>query len=388
MRKVCLLGASGSIGTQTLDVMIKNPADFDLVCFSVGERTRKIASILKRFPNVQAICIKNKKKLSYYERKYPDIDFYSGDGGLLELLNYDADMVVNALVGFVGLLPTLQALEMNKTVCLANKEALVVGGELVNKILSSGSGKLYPIDSEHSAIKKCLMVSDKEVEKIVLTASGGAFRKLSREELVNVTPEDALKHPTWRMGNKITIDCATMVNKSFEVIEAHYLFNYPYDKIGIKLHDESMIHSYVVYNDGSLRLDEGKPDMRKPIKLALYEYLTPFETVTSNSLEGFNKYHFHDFDPKRYPIVSYAKMVIEQKGTYGAVFNAANEVAVRAFLNHEIPFLAIESIIEKLMMEHKNKKHLDYAEIKEIDAKTRQKASILVKNWGKSSCKC
>ena len=381
MRKICLLGASGSIGTQTLDVMQKNPNDFDLVCFSVGERTRKISSIVRRFPNVQAICIKDHKKVSYFSKKYPNIDFYSGNDGLLALFDYEVDMVVNALVGFVGLLPTLQALEMDKIVCLANKEALVVGGELVNKILSSGSGKLYPIDSEHSAIKKCLMVSDKEVDKIVLTASGGAFRNLTREELVNVTPEDALKHPTWKMGNKITIDCATMVNKSFEVIEAHYLFSYPYDKIGIKLHAESMIHSYVVYNDGSLRLDEGKPDMRKPIKLALYEFLTPFETVTAKSLEQFNKYHFRDFDPNRYSIVSYAKTVIEQKGTYGAVFNAANEVAVHAFLDHKIPFLAIEEIISKLMDEHKNTKHPDYALIKEIDAKTRQKANILVNNW-------
>lgn len=381
MRKICLLGASGSIGTQTLDVMQKNPKDFDLVCFSVGERTRKISSIVKHFPHVQAICIKDHRKVSYFSKKYPNIDFYSGNDGLLALFDYDVDMVVNALVGFVGLLPTLQALEMDKIVCLANKEALVVGGELVNKILSSGSGKLYPIDSEHSAIKKCLMVSDKEVDKIVLTASGGAFRNLTREELKNVTPEDALKHPTWKMGNKITIDCATMVNKSFEVIEAHYLFSYPYDKIGIKLHAESMIHSYVVYNDGSLRLDEGNPDMRKPIKLALYEFLTPFETVTAKTLEQFNKYHFRDFDSNRYPIVSYAKTVIEQKGTYGAVFNAANEVAVHAFLDHKIPFLAIEEIISKLMDEHKNTKHPDYALIKEIDAKTRQNASILVNNW-------
>ena len=383
MRKICLLGASGSIGTQTLDVMSKNPKDFDLICFSVGTRTRKIASILKKWPNVQAVCIKDKGKVSYYKRKYPHIDFYSGNGGLLELLNYDADMVVNALVGFVGLLPTLQALELDKIVCLANKEALVVGGELVNKILSNGKGKLYPIDSEHSAIKKCLMVSDKDVDKIILTASGGAFRNLTRNQLKDVTPEDALRHPTWKMGNKITIDCATMINKSFELIEAHYLFNYPYDKLGIKLHDESMIHSYVIYKDGLLRLDIGKPDMRKPIKLALYEFATSFDTVTASSLDVFKIYHFHDFDINRYPAVRFAKTVIDNKGTYGAVFNAANEVAVYAFLNHQIPFLAIEEIVEKLMNEHKNIKHPDYAIIREIDEKTRQKASILVNNWRK-----
>ncbi len=380
MKKVCLLGASGSIGSQTLDVMKKNPKDFELICFSVGERTRKISSILRVFPNVQAICIKNKNKIRYFKKKYPNIDFYYGNDGLLQLFNYEVDTVVNALVGFVGLLPTLQALEMDKIVCLANKEALVVGGELVNKVLKNGKGKLYPIDSEHAALKKCLMVDSNNVDKLVLTASGGAFRNLNREQLVKVTPEDALRHPTWKMGNKITIDCATMINKAFEVIEAHYLFDYPYDKIDIKLHDESIIHSYVLYNDGSMRLDYGKPDMRKPIKLALYEYLTSFETVTATSLDQFKDLHFHEFNPNRYPIVSLAKTVIEQKGTYGAVFNAANEVSVHAFLNHEIPFLAIEEIVKKLMDEHKNNKHPDYAKIREIDEKTRQKASLLIES--------
>ena len=384
MKKICLLGASGSIGTQTLDVMRKHPSDFDLVSFSVGKQTRKISSILKHFKNVKAICIKDKSKLSYYKKVYPSISFYYGDEGLLKIMEVDADMVVNALVGFVGLKPTLYALEKNKIVCLANKEALVVGGELVNKVLKEGEGKLYPIDSEHSAIKKCLLVDDKNVSKIVLTASGGAFRKLNREQLKDVTPEDALKHPTWKMGNKITIDCATMINKAFEVIEAHYLFNYPYEKIGITLHDESMVHSYVIYNDGLLRLDVSKPDMRNPIKLALYEFNINFETKTARSLEQFDKWHFHEFNPGRYPIVSLAKKVIEEKGVYGAIFNASNEVAVHAFLNHEIPFLMIEEIVFKAMDYFKNIKHPNYEEIAEIDSKTRQFSTKYIENWRKS----
>ena len=384
MKKICLLGASGSIGTQTLDVMRKHPSDFDLVSFSVGKQTRKISSILKHFKNVKDICIKDKSKLSYYKKAYPSISFYDGDEGLLKIMEVDADMVVNALVGFVGLKPTLHALEKNKIVCLANKEALVVGGELVNKLLKEGKGKLYPIDSEHSAIKKCLLVDDKNVSKIVLTASGGAFRKLNREQLKDVTPEDALKHPTWKMGNKITIDCATMINKAFEVIEAHYLFNYPYDKIGITLHDESMVHSYVIYKDGLLRLDVSKPDMRNPIKLALYEFNINFETKTARSLEQFDKWHFREFNPNRYPIVSLAKKVIEEKGVYGAIFNASNEVAVHAFLNHEIPFLMIEEIVFKAMDYFKNIKHPNYEKIAEIDAKTRQFSSKYIENWRKS----
>ena len=383
MRRICLLGASGSIGSQTLDVMRKNPTDFTLVAFSVGSKTRKIAHIINMYPDVKAICIKDKNKVNYYQSKYPNISFYSGDGGLLKLIDNDCDMVVNALVGFVGLKPTLYALEQNKIVCLANKEALVVGGELVNDLLNKGYGKLYPIDSEHSAIKKCLMVDSQNVSKVMLTASGGAFRKLNRGELKNVKAEDALKHPTWKMGNKITIDCATMINKAFEVIEAHYLFGCPYNQIGIKLHDESMIHSYIVYKDGSLRLDISKPDMRNPIKLALYEFLTDFKTVTSNSLDQFKDLHFHDFTFERYPIVKLAKYVIEKKGTYGAVFNASNEVAVNAFLKDQIPFLAIEEIVTTLMKKHHNIVHPSYEQIAKIDAETRQKASEMIKKWRK-----
>ena len=381
MRKICLLGASGSIGSQTLDVMRHNPTDFTLVAFSVGSKTRKIAHIINMYPDVKVICIKDKNKVNYYQNKYPNISFFSGDDGLLKLIDTDTDMVVNALVGFVGLKPTLYALEKDKIVCLANKEALVVGGELVNNILNSGHGKLYPIDSEHSAIKKCLMVDSSNISKVMLTASGGAFRKLNREQLVNVKAEDALKHPTWKMGNKITIDCATMINKAFEVIEAHYLFGCPYNQIGIKLHDESMIHSYIVYKDGSLRLDISKPDMRNPIKLALYEFMTDFKTVSAQSLDQFKDLHFHDFSFTRYPIVKLAKYVIEQKGTYGAVFNSSNEVAVNAFLKDEIPFLAIEEIVNKLMKKHQNIVHPSYEQILEIDLKTRQEASEMIKKW-------
>lgn len=383
MRKVILLGASGSIGTQTLDVMRKNPADFTLVAFSVGSKTRKIAHIINMYPDVKAICIKDKNKVNYYQSKYPNISIYSGDEELLKLIDTDGDMVVNALVGFVGLKPTLYALEKNKTVCLANKEALVVGGELVNDLLNKGYGKLYPIDSEHSAIKKCLMVDSSNVSKVMLTASGGAFRKLNRDQLKDVKAEDALKHPTWKMGNKITIDCATMINKAFEVIEAHYLFGCPYNQIGIKLHDESMIHSYVVYKDGSMRLDLSKPDMRNPIKLALYEFNTEFKTIIANSLDQFKDLHFHDFTFERYPIVKLAKYVINEKGTYGAVFNASNEVAVNAFLKDQIPFLAIEEIVNVLMKKHQNIVHPTYEQIAEVDKNTRKETYELIKKWRK-----
>lgn len=368
MIDVCLLGASGSIGKQTIDVILKNPSDFNLVAFSIGHKVEQIKRILTKFPNVKYICLQEEEAQKRYQKKYPHITFYYGDEGLNELIkNSKANMVVNALVGFVGLKPTLTALENDLIVCLANKEALVVGGELVNQLLDNGHGKLYPIDSEHVALAKCLSVDDEDVDKLIITASGGAFRNLSREQLVNVKASDALKHPTWKMGEKITIDCATMVNKTFEVIEAHYLFRYPKDKIDILLHDESMIHSLVKYNNGLYRLDHGKPDMRIPIKWALYQGLTDFKTNLVEDYHCYNKYHFHQFDISRYPVVKWAEVVIKEKGTYGAVLNAANEVAVRAFLKGEIPFLMIGNIIDHFMDTHKNIAHPNYETIELID---------------------
>ncbi len=380
MMKVCILGASGSIGTQTIDVMIKNPNDFDLVSFSVGNKTRKISSILRHFPNVKYICIKNKSKLSYYSKRYPDIKFFSGDDGLIELIDKsNPEMVVNSLVGFAGLRPTIKTLEDNRILCLANKESLVVGGELINDLLAKGKGKLYPIDSEHVALAKCLAVDSNNVKRLVITASGGAFRKLSRKELVDVTPEMALNHPTWRMGNKITIDSASMVNKTFEIIEAHYLYNYPADKIDVMFNYESYVHSLVEYNNGTYRLDVGRPDMRTPIKYSLYQGLTPFNTMFATKLEGIKGVNLYPFDEDRFPIVRYAKVVMEQKGIYGAVLNASNEEAVYAFLDHKIKFLDIENIISRCMDECANIIKPTYEILEEVDKTTRQKVREMIK---------
>lgn len=380
MMTICLLGASGSIGTQTIDVMLKNPQDFDLLAFSVGHQTRKIRGIVNHFPSVKHICIQDKKKLNYFKKSYPSITFYSGDEGLNELIiNSKASMVVNALVGFVGLKPTITALENNKIVALSNKESLVVGGEYINSLLKQGKGKLVPIDSEHVAIAKCLMVDDKDIDKVIITASGGAFRNLSREQLKDVTPEQALNHPNWKMGKKITIDSATMVNKAFEIIEAHYLFGLPVEKISTILNLNSYVHSLVRYNNGTYRMEVGKPDMRKPIKFALYEGLINYETVVSDDLESIKDTTFAEFKESRYPIVALARKVITEKGTLGAVFNAANEEAVYAFLNHKIPFLAIEEIINKCINEHTNIKHPDYETMRKVDFLTRQKVREIVK---------
>ena len=384
MMTICLLGASGSIGSQTIDVMLKNPQDFNLLAFSVGHQTRKIRGIVNHFPSVKHICIQDKKKLAYFKKQYPNISFYFGDEGLNELIiNSNAQMVVNALVGFVGLKPTITALKNNKIVALSNKESLVVGGEYINNLLAQGKGKIVPIDSEHVAIAKCLMVDDKDIDKVIITASGGAFRKLSRDQLVDVTPEQALNHPNWKMGKKITIDSATMVNKAFEIIEAHYLFDLPVEKISTILNLNSYVHSLVRYNNGTYRMEVGKPDMRKPIKFALYQGLIDYQTVTSDNLESIKNTTFANFDEKRYPIVALARKVIKEKGTLGAVFNAANEEAVYAFLNHKIPFLIIEEIINKCINEHKNIAKPDYGTMAKVDFLTREKVRKLIEGGDK-----
>ncbi len=382
---IIILGASGSIGRQSLDVLKKHKDEFCLKGFSVGKRIRVIPQIIKNFPSIKHICVMDEKNMISLRKKYPSINFYYGDEGLINLIeNSEAEMVVNALVGFVGLRPSIRSLELNKKLALANKESLVVGGEIINDLLDNGHGKLYPIDSEHSALLKCLTVDSSNVKKLILTASGGAFRKLTRDELKNVKAEDALKHPTWKMGAKITIDCATMVNKCFEIIEAHYLYHYGYNQIGVILHDESRVHSMVEYKDGTYRADISKPDMRNPIEYALFECNTPIKTYVTTDYHLFKNCHFHDFDIKRYPMVKYAKLVIEKKGTYGTVLNASNEVAVNAFLNDKISFLGIEKIIDRCMKEHVNIEHPTIDQIVEIDRKTRQKAADLIKKGGKT----
>lgn len=347
MKRILLLGASGSIGQQTLDVISSNPNDFQLVSFSVGEKVDMVSKIIRNHPSVRRVCIKHPDFLEIFKRQYPSITFYSGDEGLINLVKKgDYDLVVNALVGFAGFPPTITALKKKKTVCLANKESLVVGGEIVNRLLDKGKGKLYPIDSEHVALAKCLSKCDTSmVEKLVLTASGGAFRDLDVNQLENVTPEDALKHPTWQMGSKITIDSATMMNKGFEVIEAYYLFGYPIDKIDILMHSESHVHSIVKLRDGNYLADVSQPDMRAPITYALYEGKNVFECRKVKNIKDFGPYHFSSFDSHRYPCVALAKQALEMGGTALAVLNAANEVAVYAFLEKKIPFLEIAKII-------------------------------------------
>lgn len=379
--KLLLLGASGSIGKQTLEVIDKYKNHFVLTAFSVGEHIEKVDEILSKHVLIKHVCFKKEEDAIAFKNKYPNINFYHGDEGLLTLIrSADFDMAVNALVGFVGLLPSVEVLKLNKKLALANKESLVVGGKIINDLLKEGKGKLYPIDSEHVAISKCLEVSSSNVKKLIITASGGAFRHLNRDELSSVTKEDALNHPTWKMGKKITIDSATMMNKCFEIIEAYYLFNYKFDDIDVILHDESEVHGGVIYKDGLYRLDISKPDMRGPIEYALFEKQIDYSTYIAYNLNQVGSYHFHNFDMERYPLVRWANVVISYEGTYGATLNAANEVAVEAFLNDEISFLEIEDIINKIMASHINTKDATLNHIIEVDRLIRVQTRDLISN--------
>lgn len=349
MRKVTLLGASGSIGTQSLDLFAQDKEHFLLVGVSVGKRVEKLEKIFLDFPSVSFVCVQRKEDYLRLKNIYPKKHWYFGDEGLLSLIEEsDCDMVENALVGFAGLCPSVRALECGKILALANKESLVVGGDLIRDLLAKGKGELYPIDSEHVAIAKLLhAVPRDQVEELLITASGGSFRDKRREELEGVTPNDALKHPTWSMGAKITIDSATMMNKGFEVIEAKVLFDFPLEKTKILMHPESHVHSLLLLKDGTYLADVSAPDMHGPIAYALYEGNLDYELKHVKSLGALAPFHFYEFDPKRYRAPGIALEAFEKGGTSRAVLNGANEAAVYAFLEGRTSFLSIDDLVEE-----------------------------------------
>lgn len=295
------------------------------------------------------VCSADEENKKYLENKYPNILFTSGDDGLLEVVKFDCDnpIVVNALVGTVGLKPTYVALLNKRDVYLANKETLVIGGNLIMDVAKRNNCKVIPLDSEHSAIYQLLDEEDeKEIKTLYLTASGGALRDYPLEDLDNVTVDDVLKHPTWKMGPKITVDCATMMNKGFEIIEAHYLFNVDVDNIKVLIHKTSTIHSMVEFNDHSICAQLASPDMRLPINYALMgkkhkncDIIKPLDLSQGLELK------LEKLDNTRYPLVNLAIKALKKGGIYPCIMNAANEKAVELFLNGKIKFTDIEKII-------------------------------------------
>ena len=349
MKRLILMGASGSIGTQTIDVIKEHEDQLELVGVSVGKNVEYLEEILSQFDIRYAYTIEEIPELM---KRYPEIRFYSGDQGLVEMARLsDYDMLVNALVGFTGFKPTLEAIRNHKDIALANKETLVAGGKIINEALKEYNVHLYPIDSEHVAIWQCLQGHPKkDVRRLILTASGGAFRDLDRNDLLDVTLKQALNHPVWSMGSKITIDSASMTNKGFEIIEAHYLFDLPYDQIDVILHKEAAVHSMVEYNDGSIIAQMGNPDMRLMIKYALMYPEHKWDHIANYlDFDKITSLNFRKMDYSRYPLVKLAKQVGSFEGNFGAVLIGANDEAVALFTKERIPFVDIESYIFKTL---------------------------------------
>lgn len=385
MKSISLLGATGSIGQQTADVVRSNPDQFKIVALSAGKNIELVRAYIQEFEpklvSVQTEEDYHVLKSEFFSRK--DIEFMYGDEGLTAVAVYDqATILVNAVIGSVGLYPTLQAIKAKKDIAIANKETLVTAGHLVISEAKKAGVRLLPVDSEHSAIFQALQGErEKNIERLVITASGGSFRDRTREELKGVTVEEALNHPNWSMGAKITIDSASMMNKGLEVIEAHWLFDLPYDKIDVLLHKESVIHSMVEFHDSSVIAQLGSPDMRVPIQYALtYPDRMPLEGRKRLNLAEVGKLHFSDMDFTRYPCLQFAYKAGKMGGTMTTVLNAANEAAVSAFLSGRVSFLEIETLIEKALNQHSVIALPDLETIQEVDNMTRQFIESLVKD--------
>ncbi|WP_291757682.1 1-deoxy-D-xylulose-5-phosphate reductoisomerase [Lysinibacillus sp. UBA5990] len=381
MKKISLLGATGSIGWQTYDILKEQREAFQLVAFSSGkniEKTREMIDNLK--PELVSVQLEEDALL--LAKEYPTIHFTFGAKGLVEVATHpDSTILVNAVLGSVGLESTLAAIRMGKTIAIANKETLVTAGHLVMAEAKKYNATILPVDSEHSAIFQSMNGEDpKNIERLIITASGGSFRDKTRDQLKHVTVADALNHPNWSMGAKITIDSATMMNKGLEVIEAHVLFDMPYKKIDVLLHRESIIHSLVEYHDTSVIAQLGTPDMRVPIQYALsYPDRIPLHNGQRLNLAQIGQLHFQEMDFERYPALRLAYEAGCTGGTILTAMNAANEAAVAAFLQGKITFLQIDETIERVMQAHQNIAIPDLQTILQVDSETRKIVLDMVK---------
>lgn len=377
MKRITILGSTGSIGTQTLDVIANEPEQFQVEALAAGTNVELLAQQVNKFhPKIVSVSTKDAAE-QLKQLVSTNVNIVYGDNGLLETAaGTDASIVVTALMGSRGLKPTLAAIEAGKQIGIANKETLVSAGHIVTAAARDKGVKLLPIDSEHSAIFQCLNGESKSsINKLVLTASGGSFRDKTREQLQHVTVSEALQHPNWSMGAKITIDSASMANKGLEVIEAHWLFDIPYENIEVLLHPESIIHSMVEFVDNSVLAQLGNPDMRVPIQYALtYPERFPTPTLPLN-LASIGKLHFREMDYVRYPALRMAFDSGKAGGSYPTVFNAANEIAVARFLRGEITFLQIEDIIARTLDRHVGIVQPTLEQITEIDIWARLEAN-------------
>ena len=380
-QQICILGSTGSIGTQALDVIEQHPDRYEAYCLTANNRVDELAAQARKF-NPAAVVIANE---AHYDRlkellaDRPDIKVYAGADALCQIVEAGPiDMVLTAMVGFSGLAPTIHAIKARKKICLANKETLVVAGELVCRLAAENRVPILPVDSEHSAIFQSIVgEGDNPIEKILLTASGGPFRKFTLDQMRDVTAADALKHPTWAMGAKITIDSASMMNKGFEVIEAKWLFGVPADKIQVLVHPQSIVHSAVQFCDGAVKAQLGVPDMRLPIQ---YAFSFPDRLpLNGDRLDLFKQpLEFFEPDLEKFRCLALAFESIKRGGNMPCIVNAANEVVNEGFRKGRCSFLGMGEIIEKTMAKATFSATPDYDTYIATDAEARRIAAELM----------
>jgi 1-deoxy-D-xylulose-5-phosphate reductoisomerase len=378
MKNIAVLGSTGSIGKNTLEVvrnLNRNGYPVTVKYLSANSNFELVAQQIEEFRPKAAVIFDKSAYLKLKERSLKHIcEILCGQEGINDIAGRDDfELVVNALVGFSGLVPTIEAIKNGKDIALANKESLVVAGSLIYGMLAKSKSNLLPIDSEHSAILQCLRGEEaKSIDKLILTASGGPFRDTEISELESVTLEQALNHPNWKMGNKITIDSATLMNKGFEIIEAKWLFNLEVSHIEVLIHPQSIIHSMVEFSDGSVKAQLGVPDMKVPIQYAITypkRVESDFPRIDFKSLKNLT---FEEPDFKKFECLSLAYEVIKSGGTYPVVLNGANEAAVDLFLNRKIKFLDIPALIKSALDKHTDGAKPDLENIIEIDRRSRK----------------
>ena len=378
---IAILGSTGSIGIQALEVISENNDLFDVEVLTANENSQLLIKQAKLYnPNSVVIVNENKYDEVYSALNPLNIKVYSGKNSLRQIIESEKiDVVLTAVVGYSGLMPTINAIKNGKKIALANKETLVVAGELITRLSLEYGAEIVPVDSEHSAIFQCLVGEEKNpIEKIILTASGGPFRGQTREELISITKEQALKHPNWSMGAKITIDSATLMNKGLEVIEAKWLFNLTKKQIDVVVHPQSIIHSAIQFEDGSIKAQLGLPDMKLPIQYALgFPYRIKNNFKRFNFLD-FSKLTFEEPDLKTFKNLALAYKAMESGGNAPCILNAANEVAVNAFLKNEIAFLKMPDLIDNCLEKINFVKNPTLEDYIETDRQTRLLAKTLI----------
>ena len=378
MKAISILGSTGSIGTQSLDVIQKYPSKFKITGLTANSNIALLKKQIAKF-KPKAVALMDEKSANQLQ-KVVKIKVYSGLDGVIKVACLkETDTVINSVVGSIGVVPTMAAIKAKKNIALANKETLVTAGDIVMKEVKKNKVILMPIDSEHSAIFQCLNGENiKKVRRIIITASGGPFKNHTKKQMEKVQLKDALKHPTWTMGAKITIDSATLMNKGFEVIEAHHLYDMPYEKIDVVVHPQSIIHSLVEFEDRSVMAQLGNPNMKIPIQYALsYPERYPTDIKILN-LADITNLTFFKPNLELFPCLKYAFYAGKIGGTLPAVVNAANEIAVSYFLQNKIKYLDIAKTIYTMMKKHKLIKNPTLEQILKVDKEVKQKTKLLI----------